>query len=94
MICGKNFGIEENEESGPVMLKVANHQADPCIAKRDLTGEANMVVSRDSNFSMHLGNDALFGDLMTKDLLVDKKDFAIKTGKVVVGQHSAASWVE
>ena len=76
------------------LLKVANHQADPCITKCVLTGEAHMVVSGDSDFLMCLGINASFGDLMATDLLVDKKDFSIKTGKVVTGQRSAASHVE
>ena len=73
------------------MIQITDNQVDPSISKRIIDGEAEAVISGDSDFTMHLCNN--YFDVMRKDIAVDRKEMSIKIAKVATSQKSVASWI-
>ena len=73
MMCSKTHEKDQDSNFMHVVLKIASNQADPNIAKCVVDGEANAVMSGDSDFSMCLGSNCDYFDMMTKDTTIDKK---------------------
>ena len=92
-VCVKTHE-NEDDDSKPVMIKIAEHQADPGAENRNIDGEADSVASSVSDFSMRLGRSGRCFYLMTKDLTFDKKDLSINTGKIATSHRDAACWIE
>lgn len=78
----------------PAMLQVADYQADPSADKRVVDGDADAVLSGDSDFAMCLGSSSDYFDMMTKDASIDKKNATIQTAKIATSQQKVAAWTE
>ena len=88
----KSCNNDDGKSVMSAMIQIADNQVDPSICKCIIDGEADAILSEDSDFTMHLGNNHF--DVMTKNIVVDRKEMSIKRAKVVTGQKVAASWIE
>ena len=88
---GKSCTNDADDSVMHVLIQISDNQDDPSIAKCVIDGEADVVLSGDSDFVMHLGNNHF--DTMIKDIAVDRKEMSIKIAKVATSQKSVASWI-
>ena len=92
--CSKSSENNAQTESVPILIQISDAHAAPNIARHDADGEADVVVSGDSDFAMCIGCNKNIFDLTIKDVYVNKKDLNIQSAKLVTGQQSVAFWLE
>jgi len=75
---------------GDVMLKIAQYQADPMIARIILEGKADAVVSNDSDYAVYLGRKCL----CIKEYSYKIRDGSIDKIILSTGDKFMADWVD
>ena len=84
---------QELGESGcKVTLIVAPTQADPCVAKLVVDGDADAFVSNDGDFHMYIGTSGR--DLMLKELKLTAKANKVSTLRFQTSQKVMADQLE
>lgn len=83
----------EIDPSGPTVIYiVAPAQADPCVAKLIMDGDADSLVFNDGDFHMYIGTSGR--DLMMKGLTLSAREDKVSTVMLQTSQKVVADQLE
>jgi len=85
-----------SDKKGKIMMESALTQADPCAAKMAVDGDADFIISGDSDFAVYVGPNGPNGmaDVMLKDVKLTMRKEPIQSCKIYTGQKAVADRIE
>ena len=83
---------ESNRTSKSIIVVIAPFQADPEVARRVICGDADCIVSIDSDYQMLLGSSTP-NDITIRHIILNNSTLKIRTAVLVTGQKKVRDWI-